>query len=133
MLKRLALVPLVLFVMMVVETSCLKSGPVVEASKECKAPADKYNGVYINQCMRNDLYFCCAYAFMLNENRSNEQLCFHVLCQEAQNCSDDWEFLGTQCPAAEEKVDGTKAPSRRKEQSAQADSNLCLPDSGSQT
>ncbi len=87
--------------------SCKPIGQAIEPGQEvCKGPPALFEGTvtapakgYLNQCMRNDVYTCCAYGFLL----SNQQtLCFHVLCQPVNDCSADWEHYGTECPPAAE-------------------------------
>ena len=131
MLKAVVWTPIALFGLMLFETACLKGVPIEEGPKECKAPAETYQGTHINQCLNNNVYFCCAYAFMMFENTKQEQLCFHVVCQPADDCSADWLFYGTRCPPEEEESRGKDATYRKKEQSAEVDRNSCLPDSDS--
>lgn len=88
--------------------SCRPLGQVLRATEqECKNPPVKTVGPasiapkegYIAQCLKNEDYLCCAYSFMLSDEAT---LCFHILCQPADDCSADWLYYATECPPVEE-------------------------------
>lgn len=79
--------------------------------KECPSPVDEFQGGYLTACepmKDHPEVTCCGYG-IVDENNTEGDICFHVLCQTA--CS-DWEYVQTICvPGQEPKKKGQEASS----------------------
>ncbi len=80
----------------------LKPPADVTQNAVCLAPPTEFANGYLQQCLKNEGYFCCAYGYV----KYNNNLCYHILCQAADSCGEEWQYKGTECPAPQEAPSG---------------------------